>query len=200
MFRQFIKRHILRRPTLRDELESQGLRQKFAAQGISAGLYSYGCFDSSRINPGVSIGRYCSFSDSCMIFTRNHGIDFIGLTAYLYNSQLGVVKADTIAYGTCVIGDDVWIGHNAVILPSVHTIGRGAVIGAGAIVTRPVGAYEVVAGNPARLMRKRFADDVILKIEATEWWLKNPDELRIMASEHPDLVFSPSQLPSNANR
>ena len=68
-----------------------------------------------------------------------------------------------------IIGNDVWIGHNAIIMPGVH-IGNGAVIGSGAVVTHDVAPYSVVVGVPARPIKKRFSDEIIEKIEKSEWW------------------------------
>lgn len=71
--------------------------------------------------------------------------------------------------GDTVIGNDVWIGRGATILPGV-TIEDGAVIGACAVVSKDVGTYEVVAGNPARLIRSRFSDEEIELLEKARWW------------------------------
>ena len=68
-----------------------------------------------------------------------------------------------------IIGNDVWIGHNGIIMPGVH-IGNGAVIGSGAVVTHDVDPYSVVVGVPARPIKKRFSDEIIEKIEKSEWW------------------------------
>lgn len=67
------------------------------------------------------------------------------------------------------IEDDVWIRHNAIILPACRHIGRGAVIGAGAIVTHDVASYSIVVGNPARKLRDRFEPALVEAIEATNW-------------------------------
>ena len=69
---------------------------------------------------------------------------------------------------TCV-GNDVWIGERATILSGL-TIGDGAVIGGGSVVTKDVGPYEIWAGNPARFIRKRFDDETISKLEKIQWW------------------------------
>ncbi len=71
--------------------------------------------------------------------------------------------------GNITIGNDVWIGYGAIILSGV-CIGHGAVIGAGSVVTKDVGNYEIVAGNPARLIRKRFDDETITQLLALKWW------------------------------
>ena len=71
--------------------------------------------------------------------------------------------------GPVSIGHDVWIAHDAVIFGGV-TLGNGCIIGAKAIVTKDVAAYDIVAGNPARLVKKRFDDATIEKLQAIRWW------------------------------
>ena len=78
--------------------------------------------------------------------------------------------------GDTVIGNDVWIGQNAVILPGVH-IGDGAIIGANSIVGNNVPPYTIVAGNPARETRKRFDDDLIQLMLDFKWWEKSIEEI-----------------------
>ena len=79
---------------------------------------------------------------------------------------------------TTVIGNDVWIGQNVIILPSVSVIGNGAVIGAGSIVTKNVPPFAIVAGNPAKIMKYRFSDDIINRIEQSAWWDKSIEDLK----------------------
>ena len=71
--------------------------------------------------------------------------------------------------GDIVIGNDVWIGYEALIMAGVH-IGNGAIIGSRAVVTKDVPPYTIVGGVPARPIRKRFTDDTIQKMEALKWW------------------------------
>ena len=78
--------------------------------------------------------------------------------------------------GDTVIGNDVWIGQNAVILPGVH-IGDGAIIGANCVVGCHVNPYTVMIGNPARELRKRFDDELIQMLLAWKWWDKSIDEI-----------------------
>lgn len=182
-----------RRLGLVDEFSDEGLRAFFRQKyNISVGRYSYGCFDRSRIDPNVTVGRYCSFAPSVHIFRRNHGVSFLGLTPFFYNSRLGLVERDTIAYAPLLIEDDVWLGHNAAILPGVTRIGRGAVVAAGAIVSRDVEPYSIVAGNPARELRKRFEPDVIARIEQSQWWMRDPVELKRLYAAMPEAVFNPA--------
>ena len=78
--------------------------------------------------------------------------------------------------GDTVIGNDVWIGQNAVILPGVQ-VGDGAIIGANAVVGSDVAPYSIVVGNPARLLRKRFDDALIALLLAFRWWDRSVEEI-----------------------
>ncbi|MBM6749851.1 CatB-related O-acetyltransferase [Megamonas rupellensis] len=71
--------------------------------------------------------------------------------------------------GDIVIGNDVWIGYKAIILAGVK-IGDGAIIGTGALVTKDVPAYSIVGGVPAKIIRKRFSEDIINELEILKWW------------------------------
>lgn len=85
-------------------------------------------------------------------------------------------KEDLQLRGDTVIGNDVWIGQNATILPGVK-IGDGAIIGANSVVGSDVEAYTIVAGNPARIIRKRFDDDLIKLMLEWKWWDYSIDEI-----------------------
>ena len=78
--------------------------------------------------------------------------------------------------GNTVIGNDVWIGQNAVILPGVH-IGDGSIIGANCVVGSDVDPYTIVVGNPAKPLRKRFDDELIDLLLRFKWWDKSIDEI-----------------------
>ena len=84
--------------------------------------------------------------------------------------QIKLRKGDT------VIGNDVWIGQNAVILPGVH-IGDGAIIGANSVVGSNVEPYTIVVGNPAKVLRKRFDDELTELLLRFKWWDKSIDEI-----------------------
>mgnify|MGYP002791617613 FL=1 len=89
-----------------------------------------------------------------------------------------------------VIENDVWLGTRTMVLAGV-TIHTGAVIGAGSVVTKDVGAYEIWAGNPARFIRKRFDDDTIEKLLKTRWWDYSDETLRNLGVKvtNPDLFI-----------
>jgi virginiamycin A acetyltransferase len=177
---------------LRNEYESRPLREMFARRfRVEVGLYSYGCFDRWRVPPRTRIGRYCSFAKSARILNANHPYDALTTHPYLYEAKFGVVAADRIDYPWLEIGDDVWIGHNATITPGCKAIGRGAIIGAGAVVTRNVPAYSVVAGVPAQVLRLRFDPETIAAIEASRWWELDKAALAALVARSPETVFTP---------
>ncbi len=126
----------------------------------------------------VRIGKYCSFSSGVTIALGNHRLDavstypFATLRRYWPNLPPGL--QDHATKGDVVIGNDVWIGVNSFIGSGV-TVGDGAVIGAQSVVTHDVPPYAIVAGNPARLIRHRFAPDVISSLLSLQWW-DWPDE------------------------
>ena len=71
--------------------------------------------------------------------------------------------------GDTVVGNDVWIGYQVTFMPGVH-IGDGAIIGTNSLVTKNIGPYEIWGGNPARLIRKRFSDEIIDTLLRIQWW------------------------------
>jgi acetyltransferase-like isoleucine patch superfamily enzyme len=96
---------------------------------------------------------------------------------FFYNSNLGYVPQDNIPEGDLAIGHDSWIGECAIITSKCSRIGIGAVVGAGAVVTRDVPDFAIVAGNPAKLIRYRFERSEIERKLASRWWEKPPSEL-----------------------
>ena len=81
--------------------------------------------------------------------------------------------------GNTVIGNDVWIGENSFIMPGVK-IGNGAIIGAKSVVRENVEAYAIVLGNPARMVKKRFDEELIALLESFKWWDKSVAEIQAL--------------------
>ena len=139
----------------------------------SFGDYSYVVNDSDVIY--ATVGKFCSIAAHTRLNPGNHPLDRVMLSHVGYRSSAyGLGPDDTAFFGwrrstPVTLGHDVWIGHGAVVLPGV-SIGNGAAVSAGAIVTRDVPAFAVVAGNPARVLRHRFVPDVIAGLQRIAWW------------------------------
>jgi len=141
---------------------------------IEIGKYTYGgCFNPLLFERSVSIGNYTSISASTRALTRNHPVTKVSTHPFFYNKYLGFVNSDLVERSPLEIGHDVWLGHNVVIVPRVKKIGNGAIIGAGTIITRDVPAYSIVVGNPGKIIKYRFNDDIIIKLEESRWWEKD---------------------------
>jgi len=146
---------------------------------IEIGLYSYGCcFNISRIQSFTIFGRYCSVGEGVCIFNANHPLSHKSLHPFFYNPNLGIVEDEKIERRSIEIGNDVWFGNNAIVTSSVKKIGNGAVIGAGAIVTKDVPDFAVVAGNPAKIIKYRFDEKTRRQIIKSKWWEKDISELQ----------------------
>lgn len=145
---------------------------------IDVGYGSYGSmFTPGSFKPGTVIGNYCSFSSSVFQYNANHPYSKFTTHPILYHEDYTGSKSEELKRVNLIIGHDVWIGHGVVILPGCSNIGNGAVIGAGSIVTKDVPPYAIVTGNPAKILRMRFTDEIIYKIEESKWWELNKDEL-----------------------
>jgi len=177
-FRDIILRLIERLE--KGQMQSKTLRRIFLDyHDVEIGMYSYGgCFDSTHIRAKTKIGRYCSFAGGVCRFNANHPMEFRSMHPFFYSPDFGDVQKELIHRSELVIGNDVWVGQNAIILPSVKRIGDGAVIGAGAVVTRDVPDFAIVGGNPAKVIRYRFSKETQLKIKASKWWDKDITELQ----------------------
>ena len=122
------------------------------------------------------IGKYCSIACGAKFLFNcaNHSLKSLSSYTFpLFWEEWGLDKSDVASAwdnrGDIIIGNDVWIGYEAVIMAGVH-IGDGAIIGARAVVTKDVPPYTIVGGVPARTIRKRFDDAVIDKLQALKWW------------------------------
>ena len=122
----------------------------------------------------AKIGKFCSISWNVGIGGANHDYNRVTQHAFLYAPQFGMLEPGQPAgydrFETpCEIGNDVWIGCNAVICRGVH-IGDGAVVGAGAVVTKDVEPYTIVGGIPAKVIKRRCPMELAQRLQAVEWW------------------------------
>ena len=164
---------------------------------ISVGRYSYysgwyhghGFDDCARyISPvpgegdRLRIGAFCSIGTGAVFVmggNQGHRMDWVSTFPFHWDEDpvLGHAPNGYAPAGDTVIGDDVWIGAEAMILPGV-AVGSGAVVGARALVARDVAPYAVVAGNPAREIRKRFGEAEIAMLLEMRWWDWPIEEIR----------------------
>ena len=130
------------------------------------------------------IGRFCSIACGAkfMFTSGNHSMQSLAnYTFPIFFDEWGLDAKDICDAwdnkGYTVIGNDVWIGYEAVIMPGVK-IGDGAVIGTRAVVTKDVPPYTIVGGVPAKPIRRRFDDATVEKLEALRWWDWDEDRLK----------------------
>ena len=162
------------------ELYSKTLREIFKHyHNVEVGMYTHGeCFYPGQFDRHTTIGRYCSIARGARVMNRNHPMEFKSTHGFFFNPTLNYCDKDQIKYIPLNIGNDVWIGYNAIILPHVTNIGDGAVIAAGAVVNKNVPPYAVVVGNPARVVRYRFSQKIIEELLASRWWEKSIEEIK----------------------
>ena len=167
------------------EFFSPTLRAIFSRYwGVDVGMYTHGgCFTPWMVDAGTKIGRYSSIAAGVRVVNRNHSLSFRSTSGLFFNPVSGLCDRWLVKLNPLEIGNDVWIGANAIIMPEVNRIGDGAVIGAGAVVNRDVPPYAVVLGNPARVVKYRFSEDVIARLLAEKWWEKDIEELAGRAGE-----------------
>lgn len=137
----------------------------FDIKNVKVGKYTYGRLNIkswNADNEGLKIGNYCSIADNVIfILGGNHNYNHI----VTYPVKRKFLNAEREAYsnGPILIEDDVWIGYQSIILSGVN-IGKGAVVAAGSVVTKNVPPYTIVGGNPARVIKTRFSDEIIKQL------------------------------------
>jgi virginiamycin A acetyltransferase len=142
--------------------------------GYEVGEYTYGRPRVVFPNGKLKIGKFCSIAWNVTIYLGgNHRVDWFAL--YPFSPRDGRwPEADGLeevltTKGDVAIGNDVWIGSDVIIMSGI-TVGDGAVLGTGSVVTTDVEPYTIVAGNPARIIKKRFSEEVIAKLLEIRWW------------------------------
>lgn len=173
------------------DLETVYLREVISKSGIEVGEYTmYNDFVNDPVefeknnvlyqypinHDRLVIGKFCSIACGAKFIFNSANHTLSSLSTYpfpLFFEEWGLEKKDVARAwdnkGDIVVGNDVWIGYEAVILAGV-TIGDGAVIGARAVVTKDVPPYTIVGGVPAKEIRKRFPEETVVALLEMKWW------------------------------
>jgi len=145
---------------------------------IFSGTIQFGKY--STIGPrcffrgNIEIGNYCQFGAEVSFHSRNHPIEHLSTyqNARLFDGKLKELRSDS----KISVGNDVWMGHGAIILSGV-TIGHGAIIAAGAVIRKDVEPFSIVAGVPGKHIRFRFSEKSRKEIMQMKWWDLEPHEI-----------------------
>ena len=160
----------------------------------------------------TNIGRYCSIASGVNIGQGNHPYKWLSTSPFQYEQSFRFKTGpkykyhdmyqkykvpennrrkalDSIRKPKTIIGNDVWIGTNAIVLPGVR-IGNGAIIGAGCIVTKDVPDYAIIAGNPGKVIKYRFNHNIINRLIKLKWWNYSPWDLHRLKLDFNDIESS----------
>ncbi len=127
------------------------------------------------IGDKLVIGKFCAIANKVTFIMNGANHPLNGVSTYPFyifgnGWESAAPKPGELPYkGDTQIGNDVWIGYDTTIMPGV-TVGNGAIIASKSVVTKDVPAYAVVAGNPAKVLKMRFDDETIARLESLGWW------------------------------
>jgi len=177
--------HVLNNASARFERHSQHNPRGL----MPLGAYSY---SHSVFNAGW-IGRYCSISENVRVMGASHPHHWVTTSPVQYQPRRRRMfdlppLPDSARYDGAArpvrIGHDVWIGQDVLLRDGI-SIGNGAVIAAGSVVTRDVADYMIVGGNPARVIRPRFAPEIATRLQRSAWWEITPEALSDLTFDDP---------------
>lgn len=169
---------------------------------LRMGAYSY---SNSSLHRLTVMGRYCAIAAGVSVMGNGHPHTWVSVSPFSYGSwrshaNIASAIEDTgqaetwparrfqASQGAPIIGHDVWIGQDVLLAQGV-TIGNGAVIAAGAIVTKDVAPYTIVGGTPARMLRNRFPDALVDRLQASQWWQYRFTDFAGMAFDQPAMFL-----------
>lgn len=144
----------------------------FLHEMTKIGNYNY--IGNNTMTLNAKIGNYCSIASNVKLGQMEHDLSCVSTNTHIFGGSHGVTDFDGYL-NPCVIENDVWIAANAVIKQGV-TVSTGAVVGAGAVVTKDIPAYAIVAGVPAKIIRYRFEESTIENLLESKWWELPPKE------------------------
>jgi len=146
-----------------------------------------------------SIGRFCSIAYGVKIGLGHHPVDWVSTHHFAYDKKYGFINEnrdfEDHSQQRCIIGNDVWIGGNSIILAGVK-VGDGAIVGANSLVTKDVEPYSIVFGTPAKFHRYRFDEKIREELLKIQWW--NWEDSKII--KNVDLFSDPENLIASAKK
>ncbi len=151
--------------------KKRSLQERYPQYRIGKWTYGNPRIRSWGEGATLQIGAFCSIAEGVKIFLGGeHRIEWATTFPFsvLWESARHI-KGHPKTKGDVIIGNDVWLGADSVILSGV-TIGDGAVVGARSVITNDIPPYAIVAGNPARMVKKRFDDPTIGRLLDVRWW------------------------------
>lgn len=162
---------------------------EFNIDSVEVGKHSYGAIRVLNWGKGqkLKIGSFCSIAQEVMfILNADHNVTTISTFPFRNKLGIGEEPLEGVSKGDIIVGDDVWIGYRATILSGV-TIGQGAIVAAGAVVSKDVPPYAIVGGCPARILKYRFSDDVVKKMVKLDYNKLDEEEIR----NNIELIYEP---------
>ena len=150
------------------------------------GSYSYVSKGTTMVQ--ARVGRYCSIAPECRIGMASHATDLLSTSPIFFSksNKIDVSLVDEDCYkefDNIEIGNDVWIGARVMIMGGCR-IGNGSIVAAGSVVTKDVEPFSIVGGVPARKIRSRFDESLVVLLEKSKWWEYSHTELKNLANLH----------------
>lgn len=140
-------------------------------------------FNWPEFGDKLIIGKFCAFASGVQFIMGSANHRMSSISTYPFNVFGGTWEENTPPHlsqlpfkGDTVIGNDVWIGRESVIMPGVK-IGDGAIVAAYSVVAKDVEPYTIVGGNPSRLIKKRFNEELTTLLLSLQWWNFDPEKL-----------------------
>lgn len=162
---------------------------------VSVGRYTYGGIRVINYNKKerLKIGSFCSIAQEVtFILNADHRVDT--LSTFPFKVKVLGENLEGFSKGDIIVDDDVWIGYRATIMSGVH-IGQGAVVAAGAVVTKDVPPYAIVGGVPAKVLKYRFEPEIRGKMEKIDFSKLDEEKIK----DHLKFLYEPLTLDSDLN-
>lgn len=170
------------------------VKSRFPMEQVTVGKKTYGCLDiqlDNNINR-LQIGNYCSVAENVrFLVCADHNTDCISTFPFRVHCLRYAVEA--VSKGDILVDDDVWIGYGSTILSGVH-IGQGAVIAAGSVVAKDVPPYAIVGGVPAKVIKYRFAPEMIEELLRIDYSRLDDEAIRQQEAALYTPLTDPAQL------